>query len=319
MKRQRLTLAERYQIEALRKSRIKITAIANQLGRCKSVISRELKRNSFEEIYKGNLAQIAYLERRINVHSPLKMTGRIETLVLDKLSIQWSPEQISGRFKKSGVFISHETIYKYIYREFKLGNYIYLNLRRKRKWRWTQKTANSMKRCGKRLSYPSISLRPQIVEKRKRIGDFERDTVLGKFNGPVLLSVVDRVTRFMHLTKVRKINANLTHLATVKLLKKERIHTITNDNGPEFADYKRTAATLNAQIYFNDPYSSWQRGTNENTNGLVRQYFPKGTDFTRISKKQIQTIEDLINNRPRKCLGYKSPSEVKGRIKSELH
>ena len=152
--------------------------------------------------------------------------------------------------------------------------------------------------------------RPKIVDERIRFGDFERDSVQGKFKGPVLLTIVDRLSRLTKIKKVRWINAEATHRATVELLRNLPINTITNDNGSEFADHQLTAKALGADIYFNDPYSSWQRGTNENTNGLIRQYYPKGTDFTKVSDLDVKHLEDLLNNRPRKTLGYKTPNEV---------
>jgi IS30 family transposase len=163
-----------------------------------------------------------------------------------------------------------------------------------------------MKRCGRRDSYPSIDLRPEIVEARDRLGDYERDTIVGSgmHKGPVLLAIVDRASRRVHIAKLPKVDANFAHQATVRLIKDSPVLTITNDNGPEFADYTRTASILNAPVYFNDPYASWQRGTNENTNGLIRQYFPRGTDFSNVTEEEIQQVEQKLNNRPRKIHGY---------------
>jgi IS30 family transposase len=134
--------------------------------------------------------------------------------------------------------------------------------------------------------------------------------MLGKIRGPVLLTIVDRVSRKVRIKKVDWINSWKTHKATCAMLKRTKVHTITNDNGPEFDRHKETAKTLRTKVYFNHPYSSWQRGTNENTNGLIRQYFGKGTDFNLVSETEIARVESLLNNRPRKTLGYRTPNEV---------
>lgn len=317
MRYHRLTREERYQIAALVKSGLGSNAIARTLGRDKSTVSRELRRNSELSTYKPASAHIQAAARRRAIHPPAKVVGLAREKIINLLERQWSPEQISAWLRRrENVSVSAETIYKFIYCDFKTGGKIYRNLRRRRKWRRSRKAGKGLKRCGRRLSYPPISTRPKVVDQRKRYGDFERDTVLGQARGPVLLCIVDRKSRYTRITKVQKIDARLTHQATVRLLGKQRAHTITNDNGPEFADYKLTAELLNARVFFNDPYSSWQRGTNENTNGLIRQYFPKGTDFTKVSDQEIQKVEDLLNNRPRKTLGYRTPSEVENRKKS---
>lgn len=319
MNYQRLSLAERYQIKALLRSKLSVRAIASNLGRHPSTISREIKRSFSSEHYSPTANHRAYLKRRQAVHPPYRIKGELSEIVLSKLNCQWSPEQISGRLKLGGTVVAHETIYQYVYRNFKQGGRIFLNLRRRRKRRRTHKAGRAYKRCGQRLSYPSIHLRPKIVEHRKRLGDYERDSVLGQFRGPALLTIVDRCSRLTKLGKIPSLCAAETHKETVRLLRKLPIHTITNDNGPEFADYNDTALKLDADVYFNDPYSSWQRGTNENTNGLIRQYFPKGTDFTLISDSYICKIEALLNNRPRKSLGYRTPNEVQNQKTRVLH
>jgi IS30 family transposase len=316
----RLTREERYQIQALIKSGLSIRKTADTLGRAASTISREIHRNSSVRGYRPVMAHEQSLNRRTDVHPPLRIQGEIEARVRRLLLKKWSPEQISGRLRlKEHIRLAPETIYSYIYRDFKSGGSLHVNLRRNRKRRRSHAAGRAYKRCGRRLTYPPISTRPSIVEARRRLGDYERDTVLGKFQGPVLLTIVDRASRLTFIGKVERIDAKLTDLKTVQLLKRNPVHTITNDNGPEFANYKVTSKKLKVPIYFNDPYSSWQRGTNENTNGLIRQFYPKGTDFTKISVNDIKKVQTLLNQRPRKCLGFQTPQEVHSQKSQVLH
>ena len=310
MRYQRLTLGERYQIMGFIKSKLSVRAMAAIMNRHPSTISREIRRFGTRAEYGPTIAQKQYQKRRSRVHRPFKIQGELAGRVLNYLANQWSPEQISGRLKLEGVTISHETIYRFIYKDYQYGGKFYQHLRRRRKWRRTHQVCRSFKKTGVRNNCKQMAQRPKIVDERIRFGDFERDSVQGKFKGPVLLTIVDRLSRITKIKKVRWINAEATHQATVELLRDLPVNTITNDNGSEFADHQLTAKELGVDIYFNDPYSSWQRGTNENTNGLVRQYYPKGTDFTKVTDNDVQRLEDLLNNRPRKTLGYKTPNEV---------
>lgn len=310
-KYQRLTPQERYQLKALKDSGLSIRGIANVLKRSPSTISREIIRNSRECVYYAKKANRLARARRKIIGPPPRIDLGIKIKINYLLSrLQWSPQQISNSFSLSGITVCAETIYKHIYSDYKSGGKIYLNLRRRRQWRRSHKTCRNFKNRGVRVNQDSIKDRPKIVEKRKRIGDLERDTMLGKAGSPVLLTIVDRTTRLTRIAKVDRLNAELTHRATLKLLANSTVNTITNDNGPEFSWHKITARKLNTKIYFNNPYSSWERGTNENTNGLIRQYYPKGHDFNLVSNAQIKRIETLLNNRPRKCLAYKTPLQV---------
>jgi len=303
----RLTREERYQIQALKRSGQGVRAVARTLSRSPSTISRELRRNNGRAGYWANFADESHRRRRRDVHPPRKISGRIEKTVRRRLFDLWSPEQISSTTGQ----VSTEAVYRYVYRSFSQGDpSLYLCLRRRHKRRWPRRVQRAMRQCGKRLSYPPFSKRPKIVDKRRRLGDWERDGLLGKRGGPLLLSYVDRVSRYLRLSKIPRLSAELAHQKTVELLVDLPVRTITNDNGPEFADYRKTEEALSVKIYFNDPYASWQRGTNENTNGLIRQYFPKGTDFSEVSEDEIKKVEAQINDRPRKCLGYKTPREV---------
>lgn len=301
----RLTLEDRYQIYAGKNSGLSIREIARVLDRSASTVSRELKRNrDGNGCYVAIRAHRKAAKKRAMIGPPKKI-HICKDKVDELLKLQWSPEQISGRLALDGIKISYESVYRYVYNE---GKQLHVHLRRKRRCRRTRQSLGRLKNCGVRVNQTWIDERPKIVEQRERLGDFERDTVLGK-NGR-LLTIVDRVSRLTKIAKVERHNGYYTHLATLKLLRDEIVHTITNDSGPEFGLHDQTAKELNTKIYFNRPYSAWQRGTNENTNGLIRQYYPKGTDFSKITEEEVSKVESLLNNRPRKKLGFKTPLEV---------
>jgi len=162
-----------------------------------------------------------------------------------------------------------------------------------------------------------IDDRPQVVEKRRRLGDVERDTMMGTWNGPFLLTVVDRTSRYAKIAWIRRKCSTLVHQATVNLLRNEPVQTITNDNGTEFSKHRLTTKALGAQVYFSRAYRSWERGSNENLNGLLRQYFPRRMNLGNVTRAQIKHAEHQLNNRPRKCLGYRTPSEVHHELKRQ--
>ncbi len=279
------------------------------MKRSPSSISRELRRNQNVK-YDAKRAHQRWKKNRARIGPPKRITETIKLQIEERLKIQWSPEQISAALSLEKVKISHETIYKYIYEDYRRGGDFYKNLRWARKMRRTHVATRNLKRSGLRLDRRSISEREEVVERRLRVGDYERDTMLGK-NGR-LLTIVDRASRLTKIAKLDKANAFSfdTHLETLNLLKDEIVHTITNDHGTEFGLHDMTEKSLKAKVYFAEPYCAWQRGTNENTNGLIRQYFPKGTDFSKVSREEIKHVESLLNARPRKCLGYKTPNEV---------
>jgi len=304
----RLTHEERYQIEALVKSGATIRAIGRLLKRDPGAISRELRRNRAGKNYLAHVAGCRTRTRRKHVGPRPKVAGALGLLVEEKLAVDWSPEQISGRFERQGVAqISHETIYKFIYADFRSGGKLWKSLRRRHRLRRTRFSTRKEQNQGKRLNRTWIDDRPKIVERRERLGDFERDTVEGKRSGSLLVTMVDRKSRLSRIRWIDKKSAIKAHQATLSGLKDLDVKTITNDNGAEFADHEITADDLGVKIYFSHPYASWQRGTNENTNGLIRQYFPKGTEPT---EELAEKIETLLNERPRKCLGFKTPNEV---------
>mgnify|MGYP000685824955 CR=1 FL=1 len=304
-----LTQEQRYQISILMKAEHKQTEIANLLGIHKSTISRELQRNTGKRGYRPKQAQTRCLERRL-----LKVKSRIPAstwrLVKSLIRKDWSPEQVSGRLKNiDKLSISTEWIYQYILKDKQMGGTLHQHLRCKKK---RKKRYGSDSRRGQIPHQVSIDERPAIVDRRSRFGDWELDTVIGANHKQALVTVVERKSRLMQTDKVEhKTAENVTH-TLVRLLKpfKPWVYTLTADNGREFADHLTVAKKLKTKFYFAHPYSSWERGLNENTNGLIRQYFPKKHDFRTITKKQIENVMDKLNNRPRKCLGFKTPNEV---------
>jgi IS30 family transposase len=232
--------------------------------------------------------------------------ARVESL----LKLEWRPEQISVRLKVENFpTVSHETIYQHIYQNKREGGSLYTYLARQHIYR---KPIHKYCRRGFRDPRRPISERPAIVETRSRIGDWEADTVIGWKQQQAIVSLVERRSRLCLLQKVVYRTADSVTRATCQQLMplKDKVLTITSDNGSEFAGHKSIALSLGADFFFADPYSSWQRGTNENTNGLVRQYFPKKTDFSLLSHDDVQFVADRLNNRPRKCLAFRTPNEV---------
>ncbi len=289
-----------------------ISQIAKNIGVHKSTISREIKRNSkSKNIYNPEYASIKCFSRHKYKNKAIKINNIVEKYIRRHLIKDYSPEQIAGRLKiDKNINISHEAIYKFIYKNKSFGGKLYLNLPHKMK-KYNKKDSSYNSR-GIIIDRVSIFKRPKIVEKKSRIGDFEVDTIIGKYHQGAIVSIVDRKSKFTLLKKVDTKEAKKVSKAIKELLSpiKDITQTITSDNGKEFAYHKDISKFLNTSFYFCDPYSSWQRVLNENTNGLVRRYIPKGTDFSEVSHKQIQFIQDRLNNRPRKALGFRTPSEV---------
>jgi len=307
-----LTLQKRYHISALLKSGLKQKEIASELGVHPSTICRELKRNR-DKIrgYTADLAQIKSTKVQMQKKKRLSLTKTIEKYVRAKLKQDWSLEQISGRMKlDTGVSVVHETIYRYIYDNKSKGGKLYTYLRHKNKK--YHKRSNEYKTRGTLIDRVMIDARPKIVEKKSRIGDLEIDTVIGKNHIGALVTVVDRKSKFTLIRNVPSKEARVVTQALIEMIQpiKAVTHTITSDNGKEFAYHKEVAAALDIDFYFANPYHSWERGLNEHTNGLIRQYLPKKSEFINVSKDEIIMIQNKLNHRPRKVLGYKTPFEV---------
>lgn len=315
MEYKHLTEEERYHIDDLRRDGISQNKIAKLLGRSPSTLSREINRNQGERGWRPRQAQTKAMERLTTrgSNNASKVSDEAwkyaqEHIIKD----QWSPEQIAGRAALEGLSsISHETIYQRILEDKNTGGHLYTYLRCKKKRKKRYGSARS--RRGTIPNRVDIDERPSIVDSRNRIGDWEGDTIIGSHTGgAVIASMVERKSRFTVLSKpknktttevIKSINQHMLPLSDL-------VHTITLDNGREFALHKRMSAVLDADVYFAKPYHSWERGLNENTNGLVRQYFPKKIPFDSITNHDLQIVAKKLNNRPRKCLDYKTPFEV---------
>jgi len=304
-----LTREQRYQIYALMKAGHDQTLIAQIVGCHKSTISRELSRNRGGRGYRPKQAHELSVARHLAAYRPritAETWARVEALVHQ----QWRPEQISGRLRLEGrPSVSHERIYQHIYSDKRLGGMLHRGLRCRKVRR---KRYGTHSRRGQIPNRVSIEARPSVVAQRRRVGDWEADTIIGAGRPCAILSLVERKSKLVRLCKIRVKTAKEVARASLALLGplSAKVHTITSDNGPEFAAHERIASALSAKFYFAHPYCSWERGTNENTNGLVRQYFPKKTDFSKITDRQVEKVMERLNNRPRKTLGYKTPNEV---------
>jgi len=314
-----LTSGQRYQISGLKKIGYGPSKIAKELEVHKSTISRELSRNMGERGYRPKQANEKAIARRTQVTIRKRISAETWEVVEEKLRQDWSPEQVSGWLEKcQAVRISPEWIYQYILTEKQAGGDLYTHLRQHGKRR---KRYGQYDRRGKLPNRVSIEERPQLVEQRERLGDWEVDTLVGKGHRGALVSLVERKSRYTLLQPVTHRFTNLVADATIALLQPfaDLVHTITGDNGKEFAEHIRIAEALKANFYFAHPYSAWERGTNENTNGLVRQYFPKKTDFSKVALSDTKVAVDRLNHRPRKCLDFKSPFEVFFDLPVALH
>ena len=304
-----LTCEQRYAIRILLKKDYLQKDIAATIGVNKSTISRELKRNSGKRGYRPKQAQQKAVERRQD-KSPPRIAEATWNKVRLYLKDDWSPEQISGTMKlKERISISHEWIYQFIIKDKQTGGNLYTHLRCKSKRR---KRYGSHERRGILKNRRSIEERPAIVETKERIGDWEADTIIGKAHKGAIVSLTERKTKICLIYKVERKTADLVSKAMSKLLLplKDIVYTITSDNGKEFALHEETAKTLETDFYFAHPYASYERGLNENTNGLIRQYFPKGRDFRTITDEELIMAMKKLNNRPRKTLGFLTPNEV---------
>jgi IS30 family transposase len=304
-----LAREQRYQIYALKKAGQNQSQIAQVLGCHKSTISRELRRNRGLKGYRPIQADELAYDRQCEAYRSRigwETWQQVERL----LRQEWSPEQIAGRLKlEKQPTVSHECIYLYVYAEKRRGGTLHRHLRSQKKQR---KRYSGYLRRGQIPNRTSIDKRPQIVASKSRFGDWEVDTIVGARHKGGILSAVERKSKLTRLRKLATKGAAEMKDNTIELLAPlaAKVHTITVDNGKEFCEHELIAAGLEARLFFAHPYSSWERGLNENTNGLVRQYFPKKYEFARITTKDLQQVEDKLNNRPRKTLGYRTPNEV---------
>lgn len=307
---QHLTRDQRCQIDTLKASGFLQSEIADRLSVSASTISRELKRNSSNGEYAFHDANRAALYRRWKASAkPKCMVKSVVKRIERHLREEWSPEQISGRLKLEKIYVSHERIYQHVWSDKKVGGTLYHHLRRQgRKYR---KRSSGKAGRGQIPNRVDIMERPEIVARKSRVGDWEGDTIIGANHQGAILSYVERKSKFTVLSKIMQKTAKNVASATIKRFAKlGQIHTITYDNGKEFSLHELISKKTGANCYFATPYHSWERGLNEHTNGLIRQYFPKSTHFENLTEKEIKKVENLLNNRPRKELGYLKPKEV---------
>ncbi len=307
-KYKQLTLEQRYQIHALLKAGHTQAEIAGIIGKHKSTVSRELRRNLSARGYRPEFANLRARERIVG-RVRRRITDRTWREVEQKLNQQWSPEQISGRRALEGkASVSPEWIYQRIYRDKKMGGTLYRNLRAREKHR---KRYGRYDKRGALVNQVSIDQRPAIVDRKDRLGDWELDTVCAKRpQKDAIVSMSERKSKLVRIKKITSRSGSKVHQACVRKLKGLIVHTLTSDNGREFSEHDSIARTLNASFYFCHPYAAWERGLNENTNGLLRQYFPKKNAWPNLSDSYITEVEKKLNNRPRKTLGYQTPNEV---------
>jgi transposase, IS30 family len=312
MKYHRLSTEERYELAALRRQNLGMTKLAEHLGRHRSTLYREVKRNqsahdgryrASHAVEKANGRK--HRSRRNWLYGPTEFEP-VETLIRQR----FSPEQIVGRRQLAGqAVMSHETIYRWIWMDKRCGGSLWRHLRgaRKQKRKRYGRYDSRGRLAGKKL----IAQRPAVVASRARIGDWEIDTVHGRGLACVV-TVVERKTGLLRMGPIQRATQEQTLKRTVKLLwaERNRVKTITADNGTEFHNYRELESILDTEVYFATPHHAWERGTNENTNGLIRQYLPKGTNLSRITQQQCHRIAEQLNNRPRLRLGFKTPNEV---------
>ncbi len=304
-----LTQEQRYQIHALRKAELNQTEIAEIIGVNKSTVSREVRRNHGLKGYRPGQAQALADKRRKEKVQP-RIVAETWSWVNQLLREDWSPVQISDWLSANkAVRISHEWIYLHAYEDKRQGGNLCQHLRCQKVRR---KRYGSNDRRGQIKGRISIESRPSVVDERSRIGDWEADTVIGKPGGAVLVTLVERLSKLSIIAIAPNKTARAVKDSMIAALRPlaSQVLTMTYDNGKEFAHHEEIAEELKMDGYFAHPYHSWERGLNENTNGLIRQYLPKGTSFQSLKQKDVQKIMDKLNNRPRKSLGFKTPNQV---------
>jgi len=310
MKNKQLTSVQRNQIEVLLQTKTSIKRVAQLLDTDKSTIYREINRNKKKRTYSACFAQQLCTERKERFGRPRKFTNQAKKFVIEKLTKeQWSPKQIVGFAKLNNIpMVSHECIYQFIRQDKKEEGLLWTHTRHKLKHR--------KRPTGKQLNIKnkvSIELRPAIVDAQERYGDWEIDTVIGENQKGAILTITERKTGFLLMEKMEfGKQAESLAKAAIRMLfaYKNTVHTITSDNGSEFAKHELISKKLNAGFYFAHPYSSWERGLNEYTNKLIRQYITKGSNFDLYDSEYIKLIQNKINRRPREKLKFQTPSKI---------
>lgn len=313
-KYRQLTSNERYILAHLKKQGFSFAAIARQLGRHKSTISREIKRNSCwitDGSYRPSKAERRTRTRRREARKAYHYTHQDFLFVKQLIKKRWSPEQIYGYCRRHGIrCMSHETIYQYIWEDKANGGDLWTHLRQSPKQR--RKRYGAYDSRGRLANKRSIDDRPEYINSRAELGHWEIDTVMGKGSKHCILTLVERATGYTVIGQLNNKTADEVYERTLKLIKrlKGKVKTITADNGTEFHRYKHVETMTGVKYYFAKPYHSWERGTNENTNGLIRQYIPKGLSMSKLTQQKCNAIANMLNARPRKRYDYKTPNEV---------
>jgi IS30 family transposase len=305
-----LTLSKRYEIKAYMQAGISKNRITFLIGVHRSTLYRELQRNKESSGYYSEEAQVKSDIRRRVARKHVRFTESVKEQVESLLKLDFSPEQIYGCLaKEHQISISHETIYQHVLSDKRSGGDLHTHLRWAQKKR--RKRYGATDRRGQIQDRVSIEERPAIVDAKDRIGDWEADTVIGKNHKGALVAAVERKSKYTLIDYVPSKRADKVARALIDMLLPyhDNVLTITVDNGKEFALHKQIAKELKTDVYFAHPYSAWERGLNENTIGLIRQYFPKKTNFMTIGKEQTCFVESRLNMRPRKSLGFKTPFE----------
>ena len=305
MKYNHLSQNERYQIFSLMKEGMNCTQIANNLGRSKSTISREIRRNKGGRGYRPKQADRLPQERSIGSRNARRIEPHVLKAAFERISEQLSPEQVAAELP-----ISHEALYQHIYVNKADGGLLWKNLRSQKKKR--KRYAGGTDRRGQIPGRRPIHERPADVETRRTVGHWEGDTVIGAGHKQAIVTLVERRSGYARLMKVSHKTSKQVADAVIKKLRSINagVKTITFDNGKEFAEHARIDEALGSKTYFADPFSSWQRGSNENFNGLLRQYIPKKRPLSTVTDEELKMIEERLNNRPRKRLRFKTPNQV---------
>jgi transposase, IS30 family len=314
MKYQQLTSEERYMLSCLKTQGLKQAEIARQLGRNRSTITRELQRNccsNTDSCYRPSKAHARAISRRSRSRRNQQYTEQDYEVVKQLLSLDWSPEQIVGHCDRSRVpVMSHETIYRYIWNDKSFGGDLWKHLRQSTKQR--RKRRNSYDSRGKLANKRMIAERPLSVEMRRIMGHWEIDTVHGRGSNHCIVTLTERKSGFQIIGKLKNKSTEELNNRVIQLLERHPgcFKSITADNGTEFHQYKKIEEATCTTFYFANPHHSWERGTNENTNGLIRQYLPKGKSMASLTQHRCNSIANRLNQRPRKRLDYKTPEEV---------
>lgn len=309
----RLTESERWHIQVHRDSGKSIGWIARELKRSHATISRELRRNRTVRGYAAALAQRMAQNRAVYRNQQRrKIREQLQDTVISKLRERWSPQQISGWLRLQDIRLSHETIYRFVWRDKRQGRLQLADCLRHGGRTYQRRGQRKYAGRGYIPGRIDIDQRPAIVDEKSRIGDWELDTIVGTGQQGYIVSLVERMSKYTKLVLGPDSKAETVKAAILQALGplRHRVLTMTADNGKEFSSHQAIAAALEADFFFAKPDHSWERGLNEHTNGLVRQFLPKKTNFLHVTTQQLQRIEDLLNTRPRKVLGFLTPQEV---------